>query len=74
MIFFQKLIVNSEINNGVFEKNAFDLMVACGEPVKFDNLVHSETIVEKGTALQRHVYPAHTIADAAQAIGVFSTK
>ena len=63
-----KLIVNSKINNEVFEKNPLDMMVACGEPVKFDNLVHSETIIEKGSVFQGHLYPTHTIAEATQAL------
>ena len=63
-----KLIVNSKINNEVFEKNPLDMMVACGEPVKFDNLVHSEAIIEKGSVFPGHLYPAHTIADATQAL------
>ena len=63
-----KIIVNSKIKNEVFEKNPLNMMVACGEPVKFDNLVHSETIIEKGSVFQGHLYPAHTIADATQAL------
>ena len=39
-----------------------------GEPVKFDNLAHSETIIEKESVFQGHLYPAHTIADATQAL------